>query len=302
MSRKIHPSVTINRTASVSPDAWLYYSGTDICVPDDDDFREWLDAIPNHQGTGKDCQAVLHLSFDSATELEGWENLGPDPNVSVAQGLLWPSSNEAEGFAAVARFDHFDPPLKDWTAASISVHDTLSRAAMWVALDDPRYQVVALDWGSGLHLQSGESTINTNWRFFVWDNDHNGPGDRAWLYFNGYGYGYSDMIRSGLEEGNALYMSLSFHGDSLRIEMEGEKREVLFADRLLTRLRDAGATEAAGAALAFHPTEDWGQAVFDSFFLIGDRAAARSRTRRPNIRDAAMVTRVRPLPVRRQRP
>ena len=33
----------------------LHYAGTDLCVPADDSFREWLDGIPSHDGTGVEC-------------------------------------------------------------------------------------------------------------------------------------------------------------------------------------------------------------------------------------------------------
>ena len=33
----------------------LHYAGTDLCVPADDSFREWLDGIPSHEGKGVEC-------------------------------------------------------------------------------------------------------------------------------------------------------------------------------------------------------------------------------------------------------
>ena len=36
----------------------LGYAGTRLCVPDDASFREWLEAIPEHEGTGTECPAL----------------------------------------------------------------------------------------------------------------------------------------------------------------------------------------------------------------------------------------------------
>lgn len=41
--------------ASLSALEHFAWSGTGLCVPDDESFRAWLNAIESHAGTGVDC-------------------------------------------------------------------------------------------------------------------------------------------------------------------------------------------------------------------------------------------------------
>ena len=56
----------------------LRYANTDLCVPDDASFRDWLAAIPQHAGTGVQCppptdREILTLLYH-ATGGPGWRN------------------------------------------------------------------------------------------------------------------------------------------------------------------------------------------------------------------------------------
>ena len=58
----------------------LHYAGTDLCAPGDNSFREWLDGISSHRGTGVECvrlteREVLERLYD-ATEGESWADNG----------------------------------------------------------------------------------------------------------------------------------------------------------------------------------------------------------------------------------
>ena len=60
----------------------LHYPGTGLCVPLEPVFREWLNAIPSHEGTGVECDAlsdrdILESVYDATggpnwTDLENW--------------------------------------------------------------------------------------------------------------------------------------------------------------------------------------------------------------------------------------
>jgi len=55
----------------------LRYADTDLCVPDDDAFREWLDSIPEHEGTDETCPPLAERDLLAAIyEATG----GPDWN------------------------------------------------------------------------------------------------------------------------------------------------------------------------------------------------------------------------------
>ena len=68
--------------ASLSGLQSFRYDATGVCVPADESFRAWLNAIPDHQGTGVDCAVVnpdraALAVFYEATRGAGWiENKG----------------------------------------------------------------------------------------------------------------------------------------------------------------------------------------------------------------------------------
>ena len=52
----------------------LAYQGTALCVPDDEAFRQWLDGIQRHEGTGVDClsdRGILERLYN-ATDGSNW--------------------------------------------------------------------------------------------------------------------------------------------------------------------------------------------------------------------------------------
>ena len=53
----------------------LRYSNTELCVPDDAAFREWLAAIERHEGTGTDCPLLSHREV---LEAFYWATGGPE--------------------------------------------------------------------------------------------------------------------------------------------------------------------------------------------------------------------------------
>ncbi len=56
----------------------LHYAGTELCAPGDTSFRDWLSAIPSHEGTGAECgplsdREILEILFE-ATGGPNWTN------------------------------------------------------------------------------------------------------------------------------------------------------------------------------------------------------------------------------------
>ena len=65
----------------------LHYDGTELCAPVDTSFRDWLSAIPSHEGTGGECgplsdREVLEALYDATggpdwTHNENWRTGAP---------------------------------------------------------------------------------------------------------------------------------------------------------------------------------------------------------------------------------
>ena len=65
----------------------LHYAGTELCAPVDTSFRDWLSAIPSHEGTGAECgplsdREVLEALYDATggpdwTHNENWRTDTP---------------------------------------------------------------------------------------------------------------------------------------------------------------------------------------------------------------------------------
>ena len=65
----------------------LHYSGTDLCAPAEEVFREWLGGIQSHQGTGEECalfpdRAALEALYETTggpgwIESDNWLTLAP---------------------------------------------------------------------------------------------------------------------------------------------------------------------------------------------------------------------------------
>ncbi|MXW21321.1 MAG: hypothetical protein F4Z95_10995 [Gammaproteobacteria bacterium] len=57
----------------------LRYAGTDLCVPREEFLREWLDGVPEHEGTGMDCppsedRDILERIYDSMSGDRWYDN------------------------------------------------------------------------------------------------------------------------------------------------------------------------------------------------------------------------------------
>ena len=65
----------------------LHYSGTDLCTPSDAHFRDWLNGIPSHEGTGVECaplsdREILEIFYEATggpqwTDSDGWMTDAP---------------------------------------------------------------------------------------------------------------------------------------------------------------------------------------------------------------------------------
>ena len=118
----------------------LHYSGTSLCAPVDASFREWLNAIPSHEGTGIDCaplsdREILEALYDATdgpnwTDNENWltdtpvgqwdgvwtDHQGRVRIVSLERnGLTGPIPPELGGLTGLSRlglsFNHLTGPI-----------------------------------------------------------------------------------------------------------------------------------------------------------------------------------------------
>ena len=61
--------------------------------------------------------------------------------------------------------------------------------------------------------------VDTNYRFWVWDDDRDGSGEGGRIYIRDFGYGFSDAINDG--PGEFTEMTLSVKGRRLEIVADG---------------------------------------------------------------------------------
>ena len=81
------------------------YYDTDLCVPNDDSFRAWLNAIENHRGTNVDCTEVpvsVNVSPDAATLVSLQDTIRISAEAEDADGnsipnaqFTWSSNDES---------------------------------------------------------------------------------------------------------------------------------------------------------------------------------------------------------------
>ena len=85
----------------------LHYSGTDLCAPAD--FRDWLDAVPSHEGTGKECarpsdREILEFFYD-VTDGPNWtknQNWITDAPLGEWHGVEVDDQDRVTGISFVA--------------------------------------------------------------------------------------------------------------------------------------------------------------------------------------------------------
>ena len=85
----------------------LHYSGTGLCAPAD--FRDWLDAVPSHEGTGEECaqssdREILEIFYD-VTDGPNWtnsENWNTDAPLSEWHGIDIDDRGRVSGISLLA--------------------------------------------------------------------------------------------------------------------------------------------------------------------------------------------------------
>ena len=269
-SLRVHDNDSLTGALPLSlsgvPLAEFWYHNTDLCVPSDIAFRQWLADIDDHRGTGVDCGAVnFRLEFDSLAEVSDWARVPPTTVVEVSDGVLSLASSVAGQTGSISDLDlfetTFDAPLTDWVAtARMARSDTDARMAFWLETTHARWESFRLDLGSGLELGPDTAMVDTNWRIFLWD-----AAQGRWVYFHHYGYGTSDAIRDGV--GEFTDMSFRVTEDSIWIHADST---LVFAEALLPVLVGAGAM-IKGVGLSYRPLDDTSQegALFDWFNVTG---------------------------------
>ena len=87
----------------------LHYSGTGLCAPADAAFRDWLDAVPSHEGTGEECAApsdreILEILYD-VTDGPNWtknQNWIADAPLGEWHGIEVDDEGRVTGISFVA--------------------------------------------------------------------------------------------------------------------------------------------------------------------------------------------------------
>ena len=113
----------------------LHYSGTGLCAPADASFRDWLNAIPSHEGTGIDCaplsdREILEALYH-ATDGPNWtdnENWLTDAPVHEWDGI-WADRHERVRTVSLERNGLAGPippelgSLSDLSSLALSFND-----------------------------------------------------------------------------------------------------------------------------------------------------------------------------------
>ena len=95
---------------------YFYYDNTNLCVPNDNSFRTWLNNIPNHSGTGVDCQGtgaglIFRDDFNNSSSLDRWTLLF-DASAEVSGGILRLTNDSPELWGAASHV--LDQDVTSW--------------------------------------------------------------------------------------------------------------------------------------------------------------------------------------------
>ena len=94
----------------------FYYDDTELCAPTEESFREWLNSIASHRGTGLECLSVRSVlkTFYEATDGPNWVN--SDGWLSDAPLEEW-YGVDIDGFGRVVGLDlggRWDRERREW--------------------------------------------------------------------------------------------------------------------------------------------------------------------------------------------
>ena len=183
----------------------FWFHETSLCAPNDDVFVTWLEAV-EARSTGeydtvlgpycdrRTSEILLRDDFATRESLEDW-TLGNNTSAGVDNGLLYLSNTE-EGWTALAYHAFADGvSATDWRVAARIARpggDNV-RMIVWLFMDHDIYQHYRFEIGSGYDVDDRD----TNYRFFAWNDNRDGPGEGGWVYFSDLGHGVSDAVNDG---------------------------------------------------------------------------------------------------------
>ena len=82
-------------------------------------------------------------------------------------------------------------PVTDWeVTVRVARQQTNARMMLWLWMDHDRYLDLILEIGSGRQVDGQD----TNYRFWVWDDDRDGSGEGGRIYIRDFGYGFPTRL------------------------------------------------------------------------------------------------------------
>ena len=196
--------------------ARFWFDGTSLCAPEDPVFRAWMEAVEASNTAewatvrGSYCdrgtsEVLLRDDFATRASVENWTLGNSRTSAGVDNGLLYLTPTE-EGWAALV-YQAFDDGVSatDWrVTARIAREGDDVRMIIWLFMDHDVYQDYRFEIGSGYDVADRE----TNYRFFAWNDNRDGPGEGGWVYFSDVGHGFADAVNDGVVEFNEVDYSI----------------------------------------------------------------------------------------------
>ena len=163
---------------------------------------------------------LLREDFDSRASLDAWY-VSSRARAEVVRGILKVTNTEELSYGYIRRRvldtnTEDAVPVTDWeVTVRVARQQTNARMMLWLWMDHDRYLDFILEIGSGRQVDGQD----TNYRFWVWDDDRDGSGEGGRIYIRDFGYGFSDAINDG--PGEFTEMTLSVKGRRLEIVADG---------------------------------------------------------------------------------
>ena len=185
---------------------WFFATG--LCAPNDDAFVTWLEAVDDVQGPYCDrgtTEVLLRDDFATRASLDDWALGTSHTAAGIDNGLLYLSNTEEGRLAIVHQAFANGLSATNWrVTARIGREKDDARMIVWLFMDHDVYQDYRFEIGSGLDVD-GQAT---NYRFFAWNANRDGPGEGGWVFFSDFGSGFSDAVNDGTNEFNEVDFSL----------------------------------------------------------------------------------------------
>ena len=191
----------------------FWFFETSLCARYDEPFVAWMQAV-EARSTGEHdtvrgfyCDPATYLRDDFSTRasLENWALGNSHTSAGVDNGLLYLSNTNAEWAALVYHAFADGVSATDWrVTARIAREGDDVRMIIWLFMDHDVYQHYRFEIGSGYDVDDRD----TNYRFFAWNDNRDGPGEGGWVFFSDFGHGVSDAVNDGVVEFNEVDYSI----------------------------------------------------------------------------------------------